>query len=132
MKRWLSLALALCLLTGLLQGSCLAALPTAEPLLDASPQMIVGAVENKIAEIYDLTGSRHTLHFPFTVEDYADLEDFKAQKSAVLHPLMTALFAADMKGRDHINVRTSYGMVSGQGRIKQYYYHWFQHASCNW
>lgn len=122
MKRWLSLALALCLLTGLLQGSCLAALPTAEPLLDASPQMIVGAVENKIAEIYDLTGSRHTLHFPFTVEDYADLEDFKAQKSAVLHPLMTALFAADMKGRDHITVRTSYGMVSGQGQIKQYYY----------
>ncbi|MBQ6947762.1 MAG: S-layer homology domain-containing protein [Clostridia bacterium] len=122
MKRWLCCLLAVCLVVGSFAGVSRAATPQSYPLYNATPQLIAGAVENKIAEIYDLTGTRHTLNFPFSADAFASINDFKEQMGGVLHPLMTALFASDMKGRDHITVRTSYGMLTTAGVVKQYYY----------
>ncbi len=122
MKRTLCLLLAVTLLLSACSVGCLAATPDAFPVADLSPQRIVGAVENKIEEIYWRTGTSHTIHFPFSPENYRDIQDFKEQISQVMHPLMTAVFAADMSGRDHITVRTAYSMLSSGGKARQYYY----------
>ena len=122
MKRFLLILITVVMSLSLFSFSCVGAPPEAHPIVNPTPQIIAGAVENAIDEIYDQRGLTKTLYFAYSPVGFSSLSDFKAQLSPTLHTLMTSLFAADMVGRDYITVRSSYVARTVQGKTEHYYY----------
>ena len=122
MKRTICILLCVVLMSGCMGGICQAKSSVEIfPIKNASPYLIVGAVENELARLNGRRGEKSTLCFPFSKENYTDLAAFGEEMKASVHPLINALFAADMSGRDYITVRCAYAQRS-DATVPDYYY----------
>ncbi len=122
MKKCIAIGLICLLLISLGAPVCLGAAPPTFPVRDPSVQTIAAAVDIAMDELLGQSGKQTELNFAFSPQNYTGLQHFKDELSVAVHPLLTALFAADMAGRDYITVRTAYGTLTRSGVVQAYYF----------